>query len=52
MSFGTYELSVEVTRFQKYVGTGINLHVNESLTVDVTLVCRQGGMTTLMRTQA
>ena len=38
LPIGTYELSVEITGFQKYVGTGINLHVNENLTVDVTLV--------------
>jgi hypothetical protein len=34
---GTYRLSVEAKGFQKYVGTGITLHVNEQLTVDVSL---------------
>jgi hypothetical protein len=34
---GTYQLSVQASGFRKYVGTGITLHVNERLAVDVTL---------------
>ena len=41
LPIGTYQLEVESSGFQKYVGTGIALHVNESLTVDVTLTVGQ-----------
>jgi hypothetical protein len=37
LPIGTYQLSVEAKGFKKYVGTGITLHVNERLTVDVAL---------------
>jgi hypothetical protein len=41
LPIGAYRLSVEAKGFRKYVGTGITLHVNESLTVDVSLVVGQ-----------
>lgn len=34
---GTYQLSVEAPGFRKYVGTGVALHVNERLALDVTM---------------
>ncbi len=41
LPIGSYQLEVESRGFRKYVGTGISLHVNESLTVDVTLAVGQ-----------
>jgi hypothetical protein len=41
LPIGTYQLTVELAGFKKYVGSGITLHVNESLTIDVSLAVGQ-----------
>ncbi len=37
LPIGTYQLTAEVTGFRKYVGSGLTLHVNDRLQVDIPL---------------